>query len=86
VLTMTSSGLTDLAGNPLVESYYVSFPPSNNQVGGNYVAQFSTDGRTAVGPRQYVSPGELSGVNQFNNFLQTRLLNGRRLRARWLSR
>jgi streptogramin lyase len=84
VLTMTSSGLTDLAGNALVESTYVSFPPSSNQFGSNYVAQFSTDGRTPTGPTQYVPPGQISGANRFRDFLRDRLLNGRRLRARQL--
>jgi hypothetical protein len=65
VLTLTSAGLTDLAGNALDERFFVAFPSPGNPPGNNYVAQFTTDGRSVAPPQQFAPPAERRAANNF---------------------
>ena len=58
VVTLNSLGLTDRAGNTLVETHFVTFPQTSNSPNPNYVAQFNVKKHlVAAGPIVYVPAG-----------------------------
>ncbi len=59
VFTINASGVTDAAGNPLDERYFVAFPGLYNKSGQNFVAAFTVVGTSASTPQQYVPPAEV---------------------------
>jgi hypothetical protein len=73
VLTIRSAGINDLAGNTLVERTFTAFPGINPPAGSNYVAQISTDGKTASGPQLYVPHAEVIAAGRHSKFLRSRL-------------
>jgi hypothetical protein len=73
VLTINPAVLTDVAGAPLDERFFIPFPGPYGGPGSVYVAQFTTDGRALAGAQQYVPLAELQAANLFNQ-----LIHGRR--------
>ena len=68
VLTLNANGLTDRAGNTLVETSLVTFPQTTNSPNPNYVAQFTVSGGQASGPELYVSAAEQLAAARYVNF------------------
>jgi hypothetical protein len=68
VLTINANGLTDNAGNVLVEKTYVTFPQTTNAPNPNYVAAFrvASNGQVA-GPSVYVSKAEQMAAAKYVN-------------------
>ena len=67
VITLNSTGLTDLAGNILNEQYFVTFPQVGNSPNPNYVAQFTVSKNlTATGPLLYVSKAEQIAAHNYS--------------------
>ncbi|MCA1686351.1 MAG: hypothetical protein LC745_10330 [Planctomycetia bacterium] len=58
VVTLHTAGLIDLAGNPLVETAFVTFPQTTNSPNPDYVAQINVSGGRASGPVAYISLAE----------------------------
>ena len=72
VLRILGAGLTDRAGNALVETVFVDFPAERHAPGDPFVAQISTDGRTATLPQPYVPPQQTAAARSFGRFLRSR--------------
>jgi hypothetical protein len=70
LLRISAAAVTDLAGNPLDERLFVPFPGSGGKTGSDFLAQFTTNGRSPAGPRQYVSAAERQGINRLNKFIR----------------
>jgi hypothetical protein len=76
VVTLNALGLTDRAGNILVETHFVTFPQTTNSPNPDYVAQFNVTKHLAVtGPIVYVPATERRAASGFVG-----LLTGRRVR------
>jgi photosystem II stability/assembly factor-like uncharacterized protein len=69
ILTLSGAGVTDLAGNPLDERFFLNFPGTDRQPGQPFVAQITTDGRTASAPQPFVPPDQLRSATQFESFI-----------------
>ncbi len=69
VFQISAPGVTDLAGNPLDERYYIPFPGLYTRSGQNFVAQFTSDGRMVTPLAQYVPPPEIQAARQYSQFL-----------------
>jgi hypothetical protein len=66
VVTLNSLGLTDNAGNTLVETHFVTFPQTSNVPNPNYVAQFNVNKHlVASGPIVYVPAGLRAAASRF---------------------
>ncbi|GIW89489.1 MAG: hypothetical protein KatS3mg108_3813 [Isosphaeraceae bacterium] len=65
VFRMSGAGLTDRAGNPLDERFFIPFPGVYARPGQDFVAEFSTDGRQASPLRPFIPPGERSAARRF---------------------
>lgn len=71
VVTLRAAGLTDLAGNPLVEKNLVTFPQSTNFPNPNYVAQIDVSkSGAASAPHAYVSVAEQIAAGNFSATVQ----------------
>jgi hypothetical protein len=78
VLQLTSSGLTDVAGNALDERFYIPFPGLYTTKGQNFIAEFTSTG-TAVSPlRQYVPPPEVLAAQKHHKYLASQFSVRRR--------
>ena len=76
VVTLNSPGLTDRAGNTLVETHFVTFPQTSNVPNPNYVAQFNVNKHlVASGPIVYVPPGARAAASRFAGRLRIRKIN-----------
>jgi hypothetical protein len=73
VLLISAHGVTDRAGNPLDERFFVAFPGFGSPTGQDYLAQFTTNGRSPAGPQLFISPAERRAAIQHNNFIRSRL-------------
>jgi photosystem II stability/assembly factor-like uncharacterized protein len=73
VLTISAAGLVDRAGNPLDERSFVPFPGVPAVPGRDFVAQITTDGRTASAPRPFVPPQDLRAAAAFRKFVRDHL-------------
>jgi hypothetical protein len=62
VIQISALGITDAAGNMLVERFFVPFPFFNQGPGSPFIAEIDTDGVTASPPRQFVPPGTRRGT------------------------
>jgi hypothetical protein len=82
IVTLNSTGITDRAGNPLSEKYFLNFPATNQAPGQPFVAQISTNGRTASAPMPFVPPDQMRSAAQFERFLGRSRGFTRALRAR----
>ncbi len=58
VVVLNANALTDLAGNPLKESHFLTFPQTTNSPNPNYVAQINVSGGVASAPIIYVPLAE----------------------------
>ena len=68
VVTLNALGLTDLAGNILNETHFVTFPQTTNSPNPNYVAAITVASNlTASAPIPYVSYPEQVAANNYNN-------------------
>jgi hypothetical protein len=54
VFQMPALNVTDVAGNTLIERFFIDFPQLNNSPPGNYVAEFDPNGATLAFPQQFV--------------------------------
>ncbi len=71
VVQLQANGITDLAGNPLVEKNLVTFPQSTNFPNPNYVAQIDvTKTGAASAPHQYVSVAEQIAAGNYSATVQ----------------
>ena len=70
VMTIRTGTFTDVAGNILDERIYTPFPSVDRRAGQDYIALFTTDGRTVQGPQQYVPPNEILAASQFKQFVR----------------
>ena len=64
VLRLAAAGITDAAGNTLVERFFNPFPGDPIGAGNDYVAKFAVSGRNASAPQQYISPAEVRAAAQ----------------------
>jgi hypothetical protein len=62
VITISEAGITDLAGNNLVERFFIPLPSHGYRPGQNYEAQINYNGKVANPPQQYFSPAELAAA------------------------
>jgi hypothetical protein len=70
VVTLNAPGLTDRAGNSLVETHFVKFPQTSNSPNPNYIAQFSVNKHlVAAGPIVYVPAGERAAARKFGTIV-----------------
>ena len=72
VLTLQAAGLTDLAGNMLIEKRLVTFPQASNSPNPNYVAQIDVGGNFAGAPHQYVSLAEQQAAAQYSQYAKVK--------------
>ena len=71
VVTLQAGGITDLAGNPLVEKNLVTFPQATNFPNPNYVAQIDVSkSGAASAPHAYVSLAEQIAAGNFSATVQ----------------
>ena len=70
LLKLAAAGITDAAGNALVERYYNPF--ANDPIGASndYVAKFVVAGKTASAPQRYISPAEVRAAAQHRQQFQ----------------
>jgi hypothetical protein len=73
VVTLKALGLTDLAGNTLVEKKLVAFPQTSNSPNPNYIAEIdvAANGSTSA-PTQYVSLAEKQAAASYASFANAR--------------
>jgi hypothetical protein len=69
IITISGNGVTDQAGNPLDERFFLNFPGFAQSPGQPFVAQVSTNGRTASAPQPFVPADQLAAANQFERFI-----------------
>lgn len=73
VVMIHAGGLSDLAGNMLVEPRLVTFPQTTNSPNPDYVAQIDVSrGGAASAPHPYVSLSEQIAANSYTNTVQGR--------------
>ena len=70
VLSINASGVTDNAGNPLDERYFIPFPGLYNKPGQNFVASFATDGKTVTSAQQFIPPSEVAAAKKLKAFFK----------------
>jgi hypothetical protein len=70
VLTISQAGITDAAGNTLVERFFIPLPTHGYRPQQNYQSQINDNGRTASSPQQYISPAELAAAAKQRQFTQ----------------
>ena len=66
VIDIHALGITDLAGNTLVEKTLVAFPQVTNSPNPDYIAQISVNGGVASAPTPYVSLAEQIAAGQYS--------------------
>jgi hypothetical protein len=71
VLTVNALGITDMAGNTLVETHFIAFPQLGNSPPGNYVAEYVVVGN-ALAPAQQLIPAVFSGGSSLGAKVKTR--------------
>ncbi len=71
VVTVNAFGITDIAGNILIERHFVTFPQATDFPNANYVAQLSV-GASGVSsaPQTYVSKAQQQAASSFSSFVQ----------------
>jgi hypothetical protein len=73
VVTLNAPGLTDRAGNSLVETRFVTFPQTGNVPNPDYVAQFNVNKRLAVtGPFVYIPTADRVAASRFGSLIRSR--------------
>jgi hypothetical protein len=78
VVTISALGLSDLAGNTLVERNLVTFPQTTNSPNPNYVAQIDVASNlSASAPHTYVPFREKMVANQFSSRIRGRSVRPR---------
>jgi hypothetical protein len=75
VLTISFKGITDVAGNTLVETHFINFPQLGNSPPGNYVGMYVVVG-TGLAPVQQFIP--VSGFFPVSPFGQSPTVASRR--------
>jgi hypothetical protein len=73
VFSINSFGVTDRAGNELVERTYTTASLSGPQTGGPFIAVYPTTGNTPTGPQPFVPARFRNVINQYNAFIRSRL-------------
>ncbi|WP_422926492.1 hypothetical protein [Singulisphaera sp. PoT] len=81
VLTINANGLTDRAGNTLVEKTFVTFPQTTNSPNPNYVAEFTVSAGEVSGPEQYISLQERQAAARYVSLSRFRFGQNRPLMA-----
>jgi extracellular elastinolytic metalloproteinase len=76
VLTISATGITDAAGNALVETTFVPFPGTSPAPGTPYVAQFNLN--RPGNPVLFAPPPEVEAARTFGRFLNIRAARLRR--------
>ena len=76
VLQISAPGVTDLAGNPLDERFFLPFPGLFTRTTQNFVAQFDIDGRQATPLLQFIPPVELTAAERYRQLIQARRRRG----------
>jgi hypothetical protein len=70
VVTLHADGLTDRAGNPLLETHFVKFPQTSNAPDPDYIAQFNVNKRLGVGgPVVFIPASSRAAASRFGNLL-----------------
>jgi hypothetical protein len=64
VITISAAGIADLAGNTLVERFFIPKPTLGFRPGQNFVAQINFNGKTASPPQQFITPAVLTGKHK----------------------
>jgi hypothetical protein len=64
VITISAVGIKDLAGNSLVERFFIPQPTLGFRPGQNFVAQINFNGKTASPPQQFIAPAVLTGKHK----------------------
>ncbi len=72
VVTLNSPGLTDLAGNMLIETRLVAYPQQTNSPNPDYIAQIivTSTGATSA-PSVYISAADIKAAQAYAKYLQT---------------
>ena len=71
VVTVHAAGITDLAGNSLIERHFVTFPQATNYPDPDYVAQLSVGSNgLSASPQIYVSRAEQLAAAAYSSYVQ----------------
>ena len=72
VVTLNSPGLTDLAGNMLIETRLVAYPQQTNSPNPDYIAQIivTSTGATSA-PQVYISAADIKAAQAYAKYLQS---------------
>jgi hypothetical protein len=65
VLTIAAAGITDLAGNTLVETHFINFPQLGNSPPGNYVGMYVVVGSALAPVQQFIPVSGFFPVSPF---------------------
>lgn len=75
VVTLNARGLSDLAGNILVETHFVAFPQTTNSPNPNFVASFNVGPNGAVsGPFVFISQSERDAASAYAKYARSRVV------------
>jgi hypothetical protein len=72
VVTLHANGLSDRAGNKLIETRFVKYPQTTNSPDPDYIAQISVNKRGgATNPVPYISAAERAAASRFSRLRGT---------------